>query len=209
MQNKQTKNKKSKKNPSGVKALLYNKKAGITLIAVLSVIVAVLIVLLILDRTGILYNSGSSSELNIPAPPCSDKSVYSDESGLYEYMKLDDGTIIINACRADRQTTSLDIPSEIDGLKVTALGDNSFLMMTWITSVTVPEGVTYIGREAFAYSGVESVSLPKSLEYIQNNAFLNCVYIASVHYTGSADDWKEITIGIGNTYLQRNVITDK
>lgn len=215
MPNKLKKN--NKKNNSGknsgakskhkVLALLQNKKAGITAIVILSVIIAVLIVLLILNSTGVLYNHGSPNTPNIPAPAYSDKTEYTDGEGIYKYFLLDDGTVMISSCNISRNTTSLTIPSEINGLKVTAIGDNSFIMLTWTTSVTIPEGVTYIGSEAFAYGGIETISLPASLRYVQNNAFLNCMYLGSVTYSGSRADWDNITIGSGNAYLLRNVIT--
>ena len=207
MQNKPKNKKAVSGNRSGIKALFYSKKAGIATIAVLSAVIVALIVLLILDGTGILYGFDKGNNVSIPSPSCSDTTVYSEEGGIYEYMILDDGSIMISGCTADRSITALTIPSEINGLKVTALGNSSFFMMTWISSVTVPEGVTYIGSEAFAYCGVSTVSLPSSLMYIQNNAFLSCLYLSTVYYSGSTENWDNILIGIGNTNLQRNIIT--
>ena len=41
------------------------------------------------------------------------------------------------------------VPDTIDGLPVTAIGDNAFCYCTSLTSITLPDSVTTIGRWAF------------------------------------------------------------
>ncbi len=70
---------------------------------------------------------------------------------------------------------SVVIPQEIDGYKVTSIGDRAFFGNCDITSVTVPDGITEIG--SFAFSGCLSltdVKLSKNTEKLGNSCFLSC-----------------------------------
>ncbi len=72
--------------------------------------------------------------------------------------------------------TDVVIPSEIDGYKVVGIDDEAFYQNEDICSVTIPEGVTYIGDYAFysCYS-LENVTLPDSLTEIGVSAFSDCI----------------------------------
>ncbi|MBQ4143796.1 MAG: leucine-rich repeat protein, partial [Thermoguttaceae bacterium] len=45
--------------------------------------------------------------------------------------------------------SSVTIPSSIDGLPVTSIGNEAFWCCKSLTSVTIPDSVTSIGNEAF------------------------------------------------------------
>jgi hypothetical protein len=51
---------------------------------------------------------------------------------------------------------------------------------TILTSVTIPEGVTTIGRMAFCGSGLTSVTIPESVTTIDGFAFCGCKSLAAV-----------------------------
>ena len=68
--------------------------------------------------------------------------------------------------------TEVVIPGEINGKKVTTIGDRAFGECTGLTSVTIPEGVTSIGDDAFSLCvNLTSISLPKSLTSIGSWGF--------------------------------------
>ncbi|EDO57151.1 leucine-rich repeat domain-containing protein [Clostridium sp. L2-50] len=68
--------------------------------------------------------------------------------------------------------TEVVIPGEINGKKVTTIGDRAFNDCTGLTSVTIPEGVTSIGDDAFSLCvKLTSISLPKSLTSIGSWGF--------------------------------------
>ena len=68
--------------------------------------------------------------------------------------------------------TEVVIPGEINGKKVTTIGDRAFGECTSLTSVTIPEGVTSIGDDAFELCvNLTSISLPKSLTSIGSWGF--------------------------------------
>lgn len=77
--------------------------------------------------------------------------------------------------------TSVNIPSSVTynsiNYSVTVIGDSAFLGNTstgaQIISVTIPNSVTYIGYNAFAYNLLTSVTIPDSVTSIGNIAFVN------------------------------------
>ena len=72
---------------------------------------------------------------------------YTDENGIvYHYYAYEDGTANIYALEPYRGN-SVNIPEDIDGYTVTQL---TFKMWGTVSSVTIPETVTYIGAAAFA-----------------------------------------------------------
>ena len=62
---------------------------------------------------------------------------------------FDKSTGTITGC--DSEVTEANIPSEIDGVKVTSIADWAFYYRSTLTSVTIPDGVTIIDGTAFAY----------------------------------------------------------
>ena len=74
----------------------------------------------------------------------------------------------------------VDIPSTIDGLPVTSIGDGAF-RDSRITGVTIPNSVTSIGASAFAYcSGLTSVTIPNSVTNIGVEAFHACSSLTNI-----------------------------
>ena len=67
------------------------------------------------------------------------------------------------------------IPSTIDGLPVTSIGDNAFFNCRSLTSVTIGNGVTSIGWGAFEYcTRLINVMIPNSVTNIGDYAFSGC-----------------------------------
>lgn len=56
----------------------------------------------------------------------------------------------------------------------TIIDDEAFFGDYSLRTIIIPEGVVYIGVRAFCFSGIEKIFLPASLEYIADNAFLDC-----------------------------------
>jgi hypothetical protein len=80
----------------------------------------------------------------------------------------------------------LIIPSTIDGIKVIGIGSNSFINggvnYSEITSVTIPEGVTYIGNSAFSgCQNLSSINIPVTMKSIGDGAFNNCTNLKEIN----------------------------
>ncbi len=65
----------------------------------------------------------------------------------FEYRKLDDETAEITDYTGF--ASDLIIPSNIDGYTVTGIGDFAFENCVYLTSVTIPDSVTYMGKVPF------------------------------------------------------------
>ena len=64
---------------------------------------------------------------------------------------------------------------------VVAIGDGAFKDCTSLTSITIPNSVTYIGTSAFdGCSGLTSVDIPNSVTFMGDRAFAYCSSLTSV-----------------------------
>ena len=71
--------------------------------------------------------------------------------------------------------TDLTIPENYRGLPVKRIHFSAFSDCSNLTSVTIPNSVTYIGHDAFSgCSNLTSVTIPNSVTYIGTDAFSNC-----------------------------------
>lgn len=118
------------------------------------------------------------------------------------FTALSDGTYSVTACD-NAASGVLDIPSQYNGKNVTAIGEGAFFgceLLTKITipstiktvgplafvfctaleNVTIPDSVTSIGNEAFAESGIKSVTLGKGVETLGMGVFSKCRNLATI-----------------------------
>ena len=69
-----------------------------------------------------------------------------------------------------------NIPPEINGYKVTGIGDYAFKDCSGLTSIIIPSSVTSIGHRAFFYcTGFTSVTIPDGVTSIGKEAFFGCL----------------------------------
>ncbi len=115
-------------------------------------------------------------------------SVGADTSGDYEYEVLDDGTIaLVDYVGADAE--KIEIPSELDGKKVTQLGSEKMDVLfrcTKLKSVIIPNSVTSIGDSAFSYCDtLTSITIPNSVTSIGYHAFRGCTGLTVISIPNS------------------------
>lgn len=121
-------------------------------------------------------------------------SVYSsDESGVL--FNKDKSELILYP--QGKTESSYEIP-----YSVTSIGDDAFLWCENIISMTIPDSVTSIGECSFdGCTKLNSITISKSVTNIEYGAFLDCSNLYMVHYTGTEEQWNDITIGGCNDKL--------
>ena len=99
-------------------------------------------------------------------------SVETTDSGII-YTKDAEKNITITGYKGNATSVDLRVLNQ-DGNKVTAIGERAF-SRTAITSIDIPETVTYIGENAFLEcKGLTEITLPSQLTTIGNGAFSYC-----------------------------------
>ncbi len=66
------------------------------------------------------------------------------------------------------------------GENITKIGDNTFKYCKSLANLSVPEGISIIGSEAFSYSGIVSLQIPSSVTEIGENAFYHSESLNSI-----------------------------
>ena len=122
-------------------------------------------------------------------------------SGPWLYRILENGTAEIVLFIGEE--TQIEVPAEIDGIRVSSIGWNAFYPDHWaiidpdpryyrefldymnsprgVESITIPEGVTTIRDGAFANcTGLQTVALPNSVNDLGANPFDCCFVLSTI-----------------------------
>lgn len=89
----------------------------------------------------------------------------------YTYNEVDGGIRIDRV--SGKLSSTFEIPGEIDGKTVIAIGDNPCMFINYydVEKVIIPDSVKKIGNFAFANFHIREIELPAGLEVIGNHAF--------------------------------------
>lgn len=86
-----------------------------------------------------------------------------------------------------------------EGVKI--IGSNVFYQMEFVR-FSLPDGVEEIEPMAFMYCwDMLSIVIPESVTKIDDYAFCGCTRLMRVYYTGTEEQWNQISIGQDNEYL--------
>ena len=86
------------------------------------------------------------------------------------------GDPIVQTAVSKTFSGNLVIPSSINGLTVDSICNEGFWGCTGISSITIPEGVTDIGKRAFyGCTGLVNVILPSTVESLDGSGLEKCV----------------------------------
>ena len=86
-------------------------------------------------------------------------------------------------------------------------------MCSGLSSITIPNGVTVIGKYAFSEcENLTDLIISNSIVKIEGCAFMDCDKLATINYTGTETEWNNIEIDedelIGITINYNYVISD-
>ncbi len=75
----------------------------------------------------------------------------------------------------------IDIPSQIDGITVTSIGNNAFADQSGISGISLPDSITNIGDNAFAgCTSLASINIPYGVTSIGAGAFSDCSALQNI-----------------------------
>ena len=112
---------------------------------------------------------------------------YTDGKSVFHFDRVDSESVAIVGYEGPTELHEITIPSvvytgedkEATAKKVVRIADEAFKNVSSIKKATIPEGVTSIGRYAFAYCAhLETVVLPASLASIEYGAFFESGLVA-------------------------------
>ena len=106
----------------------------------------------------------------------------------YEY-KVDGGNATITQFwgPTDGHLYAIDIPTELGGHTVTAIGNWAFAASDYLQKVTIPQSVTSIGEAAFlSCHKLDNVTIPENVTSIGTRAFDDCTGLRSLTIKGVA-----------------------
>lgn len=96
----------------------------------------------------------------------------------FEFVKWGDGLILKKARRVKEEMV---VPSSFKGLPVREIYQNAFLEKTKLQKITLPEGITHIGKQAFyGCTNLTEIALPSTLKEIGELSFALLPYLESL-----------------------------
>ena len=113
------------------------------------------------------------------------------------YTMLEDGTYSVKAAKTFT-TTNLVIPSTYNGITVSKIADNGFENKACITTVSLPNTLTEIGKYAFSgCTGLTTVDIPASVKCIGAFSFyrsgLTTANLSATKWISGNDDFSYMT----------------
>ena len=103
-----------------------------------------------------------------------------------KYYIADGEATVTGLTEGFEDITDLEIPAEVEGVPVTAIGDNAFSECASLATVTLPETIATIGECAFyECAALQSINLPEGLTTIKQLAFCNCSALSDIEFPGT------------------------
>jgi len=103
------------------------------------------------------------------------------ELGAIKYTVFDDHAELT---QYEGDDWTVEIPAEIEGVPVTAIGEGAFSGARYLDELEIPEGIEDIGANAFKGSGLYTVTLPSTLKHVAPAAFFNMEQLTAFSLRG-------------------------
>ena len=88
---------------------------------------------------------------------------------------------------------------------VKSIADGVFYDCSSLNSITIPNRITRIGNGVFYNcSNLNKIIISNSVKSIGDNAFFWCSALKDVYYIGSKEEWKNVIISKGNSWLSES-----
>ncbi|MBQ8447500.1 MAG: leucine-rich repeat domain-containing protein [Clostridia bacterium] len=111
-----------------------------------------------------------------------------NENSKDTFLLHKDTKILADCALYDCDINSLSLPSGI-----THIGKNALYSCGSLESIALPEGLRYIGSEAFGNCLMLSeITLPASLEHMGSSAFMYCTKLKKITFAGTEAEWQSV-----------------
>ena len=130
---------------------------------------------------GIVFGGAAPTAVNPQNYVISASAAEEYTKGTYESLTYKNYGDYIEISGCNASATSVEIPSEIDGVPVTSIGYGAFHLCSGLTSINIPNSVTSIGDYAFYNcSSLTSITISNSVTSIGVRAFNGCTCLTSI-----------------------------
>ena len=138
----------------------------------------------------------------LPLTATSSQALYRNSDYIYSVANNE---VTLEEYVGDSANGEYVFPTQVDGMNVTALGEDLFFQCS-ITSTVIPITVKRIGYWAFKNCALTAVTIPASVTYISGEAFLNN-NLRDVTFLGNAPTiFTDTFRGSGNAQLRIHVL---
>ncbi len=103
--------------------------------------------------------------------------------------------------------TEVTVPDTLGGQKVVAVGTNAFENNAALVSVTLPDSVTFLDEAAFMNCSALAYIHVGSVKTVAYSAFYGCTALTAVSYAGSESGWKAVSVAAYNEPLLAAEVT--
>lgn len=111
-----------------------------------------------------------------------------EDDWTYSVHKDGDGNEYSVVTGYSGKSTDIDIPSELGGYKVRSINREAFSGNKYLVKVSIPEGVTDIGKYSFkGCVGISRLQLPSTLKTIHEGAFYGCKSLTELELPDSVN----------------------
>lgn len=149
-----------------------------------------------------MVSSDNNSSQQIESTPSSSEEHSTKPVQIWSIKEVDGG-VEITGIENYNASGSYEIPSQIDGKTVVGIGLQAFYYEQDLNSITLPDTLKYIDEQAFANcNSLTEIIIPANVTEIKSNAFMSCSQLTRVYIKS-----RKVTIAnhaFSNSY-QRNV----
>ena len=149
-----------------------------------------------LNERGVLTISGSGRMADYKDYGDNNRPPWIDRTDMIRSVVVEEGVTRIgnSAFSGAWKLREVSLPDSL-----TEIGDDAFRSCSGITGVTFPRNLQSIGNYAFdACFGLKHIILQEGIASIGYNAFYETYALKDVYYTGTQDEWGDISIGTRN-----------
>lgn len=162
------------------------------------------------DENGVLFNKNKTILFQYPCGNPRDEYIIPDTVKCISWLAFGHNKNLVN----------ITIPEG-----VTEIVTDAFFECNNLTSIIIPDSTTTVGSYAFSYcdklenvtvskkltvieygtfyncGNLSDITIPNSVDFVGESAFAGCEGLTDVYYTGTEEEWKDITIESGNDAL--------